>query len=271
VIERAIPRTGEPLPVVGLGTWQTFDVSPGEYESRARVLQRFVALGGRVVDSSPMYGRSETAVGDLAHQLRLHDRLFLATKVWIQGQQAGRAQMDDSLRKLGVSRIDLMQVHNLLDVEAHLATLAEWKAQGRVRYLGVTHYTVDSHRQLETFVQRGDVDFVQFNYSLAVRAAERRLLPMAAEHGVATVINRPFDNGAIFSAAARKRLPPIAAELNCRNWAQLFVKYLVSHPAVTCIIPATTDVEHLEANMRAAEPPLADDKMRATIVRAWEA
>ena len=271
MIQRVIPRTGETLPVVGLGTWQTFDVPTSEYADRRDVLQRFVALGGRVVDSSPMYGRAERVVGDLARQLNLYPQMFMATKVWTTGRAAGVAQMESSLDKLGVGRIDLMQVHNLVDVETHLETLAQWKREGRVRYVGVTHYTVDSHSQLETFLRRGEIDFVQFNYSLAVRDAERRLLPMAAEHGVATLINRPFENGEIFAATARKPLPPVAADLQCRSWAQLFIKYIVSHPAVTCVLPATRRLAHLEENMMAAAEPLPTGEMRAAIARAWEA
>ena len=271
MIHRSIPRTGESLPVVGLGTWQTFDVSRPAYDARGKVLRRFVELGGRLVDSSPMYGEAETVVGDLASELHLQQQLFVATKVWTSGQRAGIQQMQDSLRKLRVARIDLMQVHNLLDVEAHLETLADWKAQGRVRYVGVTHYTVESHAQLEPFLRRGDIDFVQFNYSLAVRHAEERLLPLAAESGVATLINRPFENGDMFRVADSKPLPAVAADLHCRTWAQLFVKYVVSHPAVTCIIPATTNVQHLEDNINAAREPLPDPRMREAIVRAWEA
>jgi aryl-alcohol dehydrogenase-like predicted oxidoreductase len=271
MIQRAIPRTGELLPVVGLGTWQTFDVTPAEYEARGVVLRRFVELGGKLVDSSPMYGKSERVVGHLAREHKLHDRLFVATKVWTPGQRAGIAQMEDSFRKLGVARIDLLQVHNLVDVEAHLETLAQWKAEGRVRYVGVTHYTVESHAALEPFIRRSDIDFVQFNYSLAARDAEARLLPLAAEHGVATLINRPFENGDVFRMARRKQLPEVAAALQCQSWAQLFVKYLVSHPAVTCIIPATANVAHLEENMLAAHEPIPDETMRREIARSWDA
>ena len=270
MIQRRIPRTAEALPVIGLGTWQSFDVPRPEYSSRASVLQRFVELGGRLVDSSPMYGRSEAAVGDLAHELNLQSELFMATKVWTTGAGAGIDQMEDSFRKLRVARMDLMQVHNLVDVEAHLDTLIRWKSEGRIRYIGVTHYTVESHAHLEPFLRRGEIDFVQFNYSLAVRDAERRLLPMAAEHGVATLINRPFENGGIFGAAAGKPLPSVAADLQCSSWAQLFIKYVVSHPAVTCAIPATRRVEHLEENMRAASEPLPSEAVRRAIVSAWE-
>jgi diketogulonate reductase-like aldo/keto reductase len=271
VIHRIIPRSGESIPVIGLGTWQTFDVGREDYASRTRVLERFVSLGGRVVDSSPMYRRSEQVVGDLATSLQLHPQLFIATKVWTTGRQEGLAQMQASLDKLQVRRIDLMQVHNLLDVETHLATLKDWKAQGKVRYVGVTHYTVESHAQLEPFLRRGDIDFVQLNYSLAVRDAEQRLLPLAAEHGVATLINRPFENGDVFRTASHTRLPGVAAALNCTSWAQLFVKYVISHPAVTCVIPATSSVEHLEENMTAASGPLPTADMRREIAAAWEA
>jgi aryl-alcohol dehydrogenase-like predicted oxidoreductase len=270
VIERVIPRSGESLPVIGLGTWQTFDVGPSDYTARAQGLQRFVDLGGRLVDTSPMYGRAEKALGAVADGHGLHDRLFFATKVWTRGAAAGVAQMHDSLAKLGVPSIDLMQVHNLVDVEAHLDTLAEWKAAGRVRYVGVTHYTVESHRQLEPFLGRGLIDFVQCNYSLAVRDAEARLLPLAAEHGVATVINRPFESGAAFTISAGRPLPPVARELGCETWAQAFLKYVISHPAVTCVIPATSSLAHLEQNMAAGFGRLPDAAERRALVASWE-
>jgi aryl-alcohol dehydrogenase-like predicted oxidoreductase len=178
--------------------------------------------------------------------------------------------MDESFRRLRVGQMDLMQVHNLVDVETHLDTLAQWKAEGRIRYIGVTHYTVASHALLEPFVRRRDIDFVQCNYSLAVRDAERRLLPTAAEHGVAILINRPFENGDIFRHSGTKPLPGVALDLGCTTWAQLFLKYVIAHPAVTCVIPATRKVEHLEANMRAGTEPLPTEAMRQEIVRAWE-
>jgi diketogulonate reductase-like aldo/keto reductase len=253
-----------------MGTWQTFDVGPTDYATRAQVLQRFVDLGGRLVDTSPMYGRAETAIGAVADADGLHDRLFFATKVWTRGAEAGVAQMHESLAKLGVQAIDLMQVHNLVDVEAHLETLAEWKAAGRVRYVGVTHYTVESHRQLEPFLGRGIIDFVQCNYSLAVRDAELRLLPLAAEHGVATLINRPFESGAAFKASSERTLPQIARELGCETWSQAFLKYVIAHSAVTCVIPATASLEHLEQNMAAGTGRLPDESERRAFVKAWE-
>ena len=218
-----------------------------------------------------MYRRSESVIAELATELGIAEKLFVATKVWTTGRSEGIAQMQESFSKLRVTQMDLMQVHNLVDVETHLETLRAWKAEGKVRYIGVTHYTVESHKQLEPFLRRGDIDFVQFNYSLAVRHAEERLLPMAAEHGVATLINRPFESGDMFRGTSRKRLPAIAAALGCTTWAQLFVKYVVSHPAVTCIIPATSNVEHLEQNMLAAGGPLPTDAERRLIVQAWEA
>jgi aryl-alcohol dehydrogenase-like predicted oxidoreductase len=270
MLQRSVPSTAESLPVVGLGTWQTFDVPPSHQSSREAILCRFVDMGGRVVDSSPMYGRSETVVGDAAQSAALHDRLFMATKVWTRGQRAGAAQMEDSLARLRTPRIDLMQVHNLVDVDAHLATLAEWKAAGRIRYVGVTHYTVEAHAQLEPFLRRGDIDFVQFNYSLAVRDAERRLLPLAAEHGVATLINRPFESGVMVARARDLALPSWAQDLRCTTWPQVFLKYVISHPAVTCAIPATSSIDHLEQNMAAGEGPLPDDQLRAAMARDWD-
>jgi diketogulonate reductase-like aldo/keto reductase len=268
-IVRAIPRSGELLPAVGLGTWQTFDVGPRDYGSRAALLGRFLELGGRLVDSSPMYGRAETVVGVIAATRGARDALFLATKVWTRGRDAGVAQMRDSMAKLGTSIVDLMQVHNLVDVETHLATLREWRAEGRIRYIGVTHYTVDAHDRLERCLRRGDIDFVQFNYSMAVRDAERRLLPAAAEHGVATLINRPFEGGGLFERTRGKPLPALAASLGCRSWAELALKFVISHPAVTCVIPATAELAHLESNMCAGAGPLPDAAQRRAIVESW--
>jgi diketogulonate reductase-like aldo/keto reductase len=258
------------LPVIGLGTWKTFDAERALYPSRAAVLRTFVDDGGRVIDSSPMYGRSETVVGDLREELQIRDRLFVATKVWTCGEREGVRQMEESFARLRVGRLDLMQVHNLVDAETHLRTLREWKAAGRVRYIGVTHWTVDAHRDLERFLGREEIDFVQFNYSLAVRDAERRLLPMAADHGVATLINRPFENGHIFSQTARTPLPDVAVALGCHTWAQVFLKYVISHPAVTCVIPGTADVMHLEENIVAGQAPIPDAGARAAIARAWD-
>jgi diketogulonate reductase-like aldo/keto reductase len=209
MIQRPIPRTGEWLPVIGLGTWQTFDVGPTDAErgSLRQVLSDFVKLGGSVIDSSPMYGRSEGVVGDLSAELNLHKKLFLATKVWTSGREEGIQQMEKSLAKLRASRIDLMQVHNLVDWRTHLATLRGWKEQDKVRYIGVTHYTESAYDDLAQVIQSEELDFVQMNYSVAERAAERRLLPLAAERGLAVLINRPFAAGGLFRKVSSHPLP----------------------------------------------------------------
>lgn len=260
-----IPSTKEQLPVIGLGTWQTFDVGTSD-AARAplrEVLAEFVSLGGRVVDSSPMYGRSEEVLGDLA----AGKKLFLATKVWTRGRAAGIAQMQDSERKLR-AKIDLMQVHNLLDADTHLSTLREWKKSARIRYIGITHYTSSAYGDLERALAKGGIDFVQLNYSLAEREAERRLLPYAAERGVAVLVNRPLGGGSLFRDVRNKPLPAFAKELGCASWAELFLKFVVSHPAVTCAIPATSKVAHLRENMRAGRGVMPDGKMRERIAAA---
>jgi diketogulonate reductase-like aldo/keto reductase len=258
-IVRAIPVSKETLPVIGLGTWQTFDVGAGaERTPLRRVLQRFVELGGRVVDSSPMYGRAEAVVGDLAAELHLRDKLFVATKVWTSGRDAGITQMEESVRRLRAGRLDLIQVHNLVDWRTQLRTLAEWKRAGRVRYIGVTHYTASAFAELEQVLKSEPLDFVQLNYSVLEREAERRLLPLAADRGLAVLVNRPFAEGALFRRVRSQTLPPWAAELGCHSWAPLFLKWIVAHPAVTCVIPATSRPEHLEENMQAGVGPLPD-------------
>jgi aryl-alcohol dehydrogenase-like predicted oxidoreductase len=259
----------ETLPRIGLGTWQTFDAGPSDAARKPlrEVLAEFVKLGGRVVDSSPMYGRSETVLGGLAVELGLRDKLFVATKVWTSGRAAGIRQMEDSERKLR-GRVDLMQVHNLVDVETHLATLRDWKREGRIRYIGITHYTSGAYGDLERVLDRGGIDFVQLNYSLAEREAERRLLPHAAAKGVRVLINRPFGGGSLFRDIRNKPLPSFAAEIGCASWAELFLKFVVSHPAVTCAIPATSKVEHLRQNMRAGGGAMPDAEMRKRIAAA---
>lgn len=267
---RTIPSSGESLPVIGLGTWQTFDVgtSASERAPLAEVLAGFVELGGKLLDSSPMYGRSEEVAGDLAAQLGLHDRLFLATKVWTSGKQAGIAQMRDSMRKLRTERIDLLQVHNLVDADTHLDTLAEWKQAGLVRYVGVTHYTASAHDNVARLIAARPVDFIQINYSLGERKAERRLLPLAKERGIAVIANRPFGGGNLLHRLRSWPLPDWAAEIDCQSWAQLLLKFVVSHPAITCAIPATSRVEHLRDNMQAGYGRLPDEALRQRIAAA---
>jgi aryl-alcohol dehydrogenase-like predicted oxidoreductase len=271
-LRRRIPSSGEELPVVGLGTWQTFDVGAGEAERKPRrdVLARFAGLGGTVIDSSPMYGRAEGVVGELVTELGLRPRLFLATKVWTRGRAEGEQQMRTSLQRLRTERIELLQVHNLLDVAAHLETLAVWQREGRVRYVGITHYTAGAHAQLERIMSAHPLDFVQVNYSLAERDAERRLLPLAAERGIAVLINRPFAEGALFSRVRGRTLPAAAAEYGARSWAQFFLKWIVAHPAVTCVIPATSDPAHLEDNMGALRGPLPDAAGRERMAKLFE-
>lgn len=268
-IRRAIPRGGEQLPAIGLGSWQTFDIgaSASVRAPLRQVLAEFVRLGGSVVDSSPMYGRSEQVIGDLAADLGGHDKLFLATKVWTRGRAAGIQQMEQSFRRLRTSRMDLMQVHNLLDWRTHLATLRTWKEQGKVRYLGVTHYTESAYDDLERVLKSEELDFVQLNYSIAERDADARMLPLAAERRVAVLVNRPFAKGGLFGKVRGKELPPWAAEFGCASWAQFFLKFVVSHPAVTCAIPATSKVKHLIDNMGAGVGPLPDSRTRERMVR----
>ena len=232
-ITRAIPETGEKLPVVGLGTWQTFDVgdSPNDHAPLREVLRRFVQLGGKVIDSSPMYGRAEKVIGDLSSELHLRDSLFLATKVWTSGEQAGIDSMERSIARLRVNRLDLMQVHNLVDVDTQLATMRAWKEQGRIRYLGITHYVDSAFPEVERILQREKLDFLQINYSISDRAADERLLPLARDRGVAVLINRPFASGDLFARVRAKPLPDWAAEFDCKSWAQFFLKWIIANPA----------------------------------------
>jgi diketogulonate reductase-like aldo/keto reductase len=263
MLMRAIPSSGEKLPVIGIGTWQTFDVgaSVTEREPLERVLSLFVKMGGRVIDSSPMYGRSEEVIGDLVQKLKLK-QLFLATKVWTRGRQAGIDSMERSFQRLRAKKIDLMQVHNLVDVQTQLATIREWKAQGRIRYVGITHYESGAFAEVERVLRQENFDFLQINYSIGDREADQRILPLAQERGVAVLINRPFGGGGLFSRVRSKPLPEWAAEIDCKSWAQFFLKWIVSHPVVTCAIPATSNPAHLEDNMRAGAGRMPDAKMR---------
>lgn len=267
MLTRPIPSSGERLPVIGIGTWQTFDVGR-DASARAElreVLDRFGRGGGKVVDSSPMYGTSEEVVGDLAGELKLRPRLFVATKVWTSGRQSGIDQMNASMRKLRADPIDLMQVHNLLDVNTHLETLRAWKGEGRVRYIGVTHYTASSYDAVAAVLEREPLDFVQINYSIGEREAERKLLPLAADRGVAVIANRPFAGGDLFRRLRARPLPDYASEIGCTSWAQLMLKFILSHPAITCAIPGTSKAEHVRDNLKAGEGTLPDERMRARI------
>ena len=264
LLDRRIPKTGEALPAVGLGTWQVFDVAGDakELEQAREALKAFVDLGARVVDSSPMYGSSESVTGQLAAELGVQSKLFVATKVWTSGREAGIRQMQDSMKKLRVERLDLMQVHNLVDAPTHLATLREWKKSGRVRYIGVTHYHAGAHEELEKYLRPGDLDFVQVNYSLAEPEAGRRLLRAAADSRTAVIVNRPFAEGAMFSRVKGKALPEWAKEIGCASCAQFFLKWILAQPAVTCAIPGTRNPKHVTDNLGAASGSLPDEAMR---------
>ncbi len=256
-----------------MGTYRTFNIDLDDDAVRARmteVLRRFVDGGGRVVDSSPMYGRAEAAIGTLARELGVLDRLFIATKVWTRGREAGIEQMRQSAAALGSEVIDLMQVHNLLDVETHLDTLRGWKKDGRVRHIGITHYLPSRHDDLARLVMRYPLDAVQVNYSLLDRNAEERLLPTCADRGVAVVVNEPFAQGQLFRRVRDRSLPQWAAEIDCESWAQLFLKFIISHPAVTCAIPATSDPEHAADNIGALRGRLPDATLRQRMVALLE-
>jgi diketogulonate reductase-like aldo/keto reductase len=272
VITKAIPATGERLPVIGMGSWITFDVGNNSYERavRARVMQAFFDHGGALIDSSPMYGSSEEVIGEGLKTIKNKDRLFAATKVWVLGKRSGIRQMEDSQKLWGVPRFDLMQIHNMLDWETHWETLKEWKGQGRVRYVGITTSHGSRHDAMVKAMERTPFDFVQFTYSLEDRSVEQRLLPLAQERGMAVIINRPFDGGDLFRRVRGKLLPPWAAEFDCRNWAQYFLKFIVSHPAVTCAIPATSKVDHMVENMGAGFGRLPDTTMRRRMIEYFE-
>ena len=268
MLTRPIPSSGEKLPVIGLGTWQTFDVDPAQSGPLAEVLRAFVRFGGRVIDSSPMYGRAEQVIGDVVTKHKLRDSLFLATKVWTRGQQAGIDSMERSFARLQTKTIDLMQVHNLVDAQTQLRTIREWKAQGRFRYLGVTHYEAGAFAEVAKILAREKLDFVQINYSIMGREAEEKILPLAQERDVAVIVNRPFGGGNLFSRVRGKPLPDFAAEFDCTSWAQFFLKWIVAHSAVTCAISATNNIQHLEDNMRAGVGKLPDGKVRQRMIEA---
>ncbi len=240
-MSRKIPSTGEELPAIGLGTWQVFDAG-NNAAARAplrEVITAFAKAGGKVIDSSPMYGSAESVAGDLVAELGLRERLFIATKVWTRGRAEGIAEMERSFKRLRVSTMDLMQVHNLLDVDVHTKTLLDWKSKNRIRYLGITHYTASAHGEVERQLKKEKYDFLQINYSLAERESEQRLLPYCHQNRIAVIANRPFAEGAMFRRVRGKPLPPWAAEIGVASWAQYFLKWIVAHPAVTCAIPGT--------------------------------
>jgi diketogulonate reductase-like aldo/keto reductase len=272
MLSRAIPKTGENLPVIGIGTWQTFDIGdePRALDNLLNVLRLFLDGGGRVIDSSPMYGRAEAVAGELLARMNRRDRAFLATKVWTSGRTAGAAQMRRSAELMKSTVIDLMQIHNLVDWRTHLSTLRDMKEAGQVRYIGITHYTTSAFGDLAAIMEREDIDFVQLPYSIDVRDAEDRLLPLAADRGIAVLANRPVSGGGVFGRVRGKSLPAWAAELGCASWAQFLLKYVVSHQAVTCAIPATADPAHLLDDLGAGHDPMPDAAGRRRMAAFWD-
>ncbi|RPI12959.1 MAG: aldo/keto reductase [Ignavibacteriae bacterium] len=272
MLKRAVPSSGELIPVVGLGSWQQFDVgsSDNDREPLRAVLKLMVDQGGKVIDSSPMYGRSESVIGDLTSELGLSDKFFFATKVWTRGREDGISQMEDSARKMKRDVIDLMQVHNLVDWETHLQTLRAWKKEGRVRYFGITTSQDSVHDEIEEIVKSEKPDFVQFNYSIKERNAEKSLLKAALDSGTAVLINEPYDKGNLFSDVKDKKLPEWAAEYDIKSWGQFFLKYIISHPAVTCVIPGTSNPKHLVDNMGAGYGKLPDENGRKKMAEFYD-
>ena len=272
MLTRPIPSTSEPLPVIGLGTWQTFDVGAerAALDQRKEVLRILLEGGGKVIDSSPMYGRAEAVVGTLLTEMQARSKTFLATKVWTSGAAAGVAQMKASAAKLQAPVIDLMQIHNLLDWRTHLKTLRAWKEQKKFRYIGITHYTDPALDELAAIIRAEPMDFVQFGYSIASRAAEARLLPLCAERGVAVLVNQPFDSGSLFGQVKGKALPEWASELDCASWSQFFLKYILAHPAVTCVIPGTARPDHMRDNLAAGIGRLPDAAQRKRMAEHWD-
>lgn len=258
MLTRKIPSTGAALPVIGCGTWQTFDAGDERKPQLAQVLSALFAAGGSVIDSSPMYGRSEAVVGDLLAQSGERARAFIATKVWTTGRQAGIDQMQRSMVLLRTDRLELMQIHNLVDWRTHLATLRAWKKDGRIRYLGITHFTPGAHDDLAAIMRTEALDFVQLNYALDDRAAERRLLPLAAERGIAVLVNQPFGGGGLIRKLSQRPLPEWASDADCKSWAQILLKFILAQPAVTCVIPGTSRPEHMRDNTAAGIGRLPD-------------
>jgi diketogulonate reductase-like aldo/keto reductase len=269
-ISKPIPASGERLPVIGMGTSRTFDVTPVSEQGRQLlpVMQAFFDHGGGVVDTSPMYGNAEAVLGELLRAARYERRnLFAATKVWTWGEQEGIEQMQRSMQRVGVERFDLIQIHNLRDWEVQLETLKAWKAGGKVRYIGITTSHGRFHDELEVILDTQPFDFVQLSYNIGNRDVEQRLLPLAQERDMAVLINRPFMRGELFSRVRGKALPAWAAEFDCNSWAQFFLKFAVSHPAVTCAIPATSKLHHMIDNMGAGVGRLPDADMRQRMLR----
>jgi len=265
---RIIPSTGELLPVIGLGTSRVFDTNLSEksLNPRKEIVKALLDHGGSLIDTSPMYGRAEEVTGKIAQDLKINDRLFLATKVWIEGKEAGQIQMNASSKKLNKAVIDLMQIHNLLDWKTHIKTLYEWKEQGKINYIGISHFRSNAFNQIEKIITKERIDFAQFNYSLEEREAEKRLLPLCREKGVATLINRPFMRGKLFKAVARKKLPSWTYEYNVNTWSQFFLKFILANQAVTTVIPATSNPAHMIDNLIGGIGPIPEVGLQKKMV-----
>jgi diketogulonate reductase-like aldo/keto reductase len=272
MLTRPIPSTGEAMPVIGLGTYQTFDVGSNQSARPAlrEVLSLFFAAGARMIDSSPMYGTAEAVTGELLSEMHARDKAFLATKVWVSGKDRGIAQMRQSSERLRSEVIDLMQIHNLLDWQVHLATLRQMKERGAIRYVGITHYTTGALRELADIIAREKIDFVQLGYSIATREPEAKVLPLCAERGVAVIVNQPFEQGALFRKVRGQALPDWAAEFDCASWGQFFLKYLTGHPAITCVIPATAKPDHMKDDLQAGLGRQPDAKQRQRMAALWD-
>lgn len=269
ILKRKIPKTGEEIPAIGMGTWKTFDVSlTSEVRERLiEVLRIFRSMGGKVIDSSPMYGKAENVVGELLKNLDRKD-FFLATKVWTHGKENGQKQIAESFDKMNVGVMDLFQVHNLSDIKTQLSTLYNLKEKGKIRYIGITHYVSSAFSEIEKIMQTEKIDFIQIPYSIALRDAERRILPVAGDSNIAVLVNRPFEGGDLFSRMRNRSIPPIAQEIGCTTWAQIFLKFILSEPNVTCVIPATGNPKHIREKMEAGMGIFPDRKQRDEILKS---
>lgn len=268
MLTRTIPSSGEALPVIGIGTYKGFDVGSSGKQRAAvgGVLGTLFSLGGSVLDSSPMYGRAEEVAGELLAGQYVREKAFVATKVWTQGRTAGIDQMNRSMKLLRCARIDLVQIHNLLDWRTHLATLRAWKEEGRIRYLGITHYSLSAYGEMEKIMRAGTLDFVQLNYSLDDREAERRLLPLAAERGMAVLVNLPFGQGRLFKTLRGKPVPQWMHEAGCETWSQVLLKFTLANKAVTCVIPGTGNPDHMTENCRAGDGGMLEESQVRKLV-----
>lgn len=272
MLTRTIPSSGETLPVIGVGTYRGFDVASRSKERTAleEVLRTLLSRGGSLLDSSPMYGRAEEISGELITAQRAREKMFVATKVWTEGRAAGIMQMEQSMKYLCCARLDLMQIHNLVDWRTHLTTLRAWKEEGRVRYLGITHYSSSAYGEMEKIMRVEPLDFLQLNYSIEDREAERRLLPLAAERGMAVLVNLPFGQGSLFQTLGRRPIPTWIHEAGCDTWSQALLKFVLSHQAVTCVIPGTGNPAHMLGNCKAGLAPMLDETTKKKLTEYWD-